>query len=85
MTARIDWPKCMVTNCENDAGRGTHMAVNVPQIGADPMTLTGPVCEDHWFGNWHRERRQLNAEIALLQHRLEAISALASGDAGALQ
>lgn len=72
--------RCMVTNCDNPAGSGTHMAVDVPQIGAELMTVTGPVCEDHWFGNWHRERRQLHAEIDLLRHRLAAISALASDE-----
>jgi hypothetical protein len=70
----------MVVNCDNPAGAGTHMAVTVPQIGAGPMTVTGPVCEEHWFGNWHRDRRQLEAENARLRQRLAAISALASDE-----
>lgn len=71
---------CCWTNCENPAGGGTHTMIDVPQVGGETMTFVGPVCEDHWFGNWHRERRDLTAEVALLRQRLAAISALASGE-----
>lgn len=75
--------KCCWTNCENPAGGGTHTMIDVPQPGTTPMVCTLPVCEDHWFGNWHRDRRRLEAEIALLRHRLSAISALSSDEMGA--
>jgi hypothetical protein len=74
--------RCMVSNCMNPPGAGTNMAVEVPQWNDGRMTFTGQVCEDHWFGNWHRERRQLAAENALLRRRLDAIAALASDESG---
>ena len=72
--------RCMVSNCENPPGAGTNMAVEVPQWSDGRMTFTGQVCEDHWFGNWHRERRDLLARIDLLRQRVEAIRALASDE-----
>ncbi len=69
---------CCWANCHSPAGSGTHTQIEVPQIAAAPMTVTLPVCEEHWFGNWHRECRELQATIDLLRQRLVAIAALAS-------
>ena len=72
--------RCCITNCDNPPGGGTHLGVDVPQIGTEPMRFVGQVCEEHWFGNWHRERRQHLAEIDLLRRRLASIAALASDE-----
>lgn len=71
---------CCWANCENPAGSGTWTQIEVPQVGTTPMVATLPVCEAHWFGNWHNERRHLNQQIALLRQRLSAIAALASDE-----
>lgn len=71
---------CCWSNCGNPAGGGTHTMIDVPQVGAEPMRVTLPVCEEHWYGNWVRQDNEAQTELALLRQRLSQIAALASGE-----
>ena len=53
-----DRPTCCWTHCDNPQGSGTWTEINGEAL---------PVCEDHWYGNLDRERRELRAEVDLLR------------------
>lgn len=67
-----DRTTCCWTHCDNEQGIGTWTEINGETL---------PVCEEHWYGNWTKEKRQLQTRLDLLRERVAAIAALASADA----
>ncbi len=59
--AAPDRPQCCWTHCENVQGVGTWTEINGETL---------PVCEEHWFGNIDRERRELREQNELLRQAL---------------
>jgi hypothetical protein len=56
-------PICCWTHCDSPQGRGTWSEINGEAL---------PVCEEHWFGNWHHERAKLRLAVQKVRRRVSA-------------